>query len=116
MQTPKHKLNHILPYPVDKEKGKARYDTAKEMLIVEVPAIKENLMEFLWQINLINSLLVEIVYSEETEELRVEHLDAVVCSLLHSFLHPKINNPPQITRKPNINRVITFILRTKNIW
>lgn len=35
-QTPKYYLNHILPYPVEKEKGNAKWESDKHMLLVTV--------------------------------------------------------------------------------
>jgi len=36
VQSPTHVLKHFLPYPVDKEKGKAQFDSDKNLLSVTV--------------------------------------------------------------------------------
>jgi len=38
-------LNHILPHPVDKENGKAKWDSDKSTLILELPAIKQSIID-----------------------------------------------------------------------
>ena len=37
-----YKLNLFLPYPVDHKEGKARFEAKKEMLIIDLPIIRED--------------------------------------------------------------------------
>jgi dynein assembly factor 6, axonemal len=45
IQSSRFVLHHILPYPVDSEKGKAKWDKEKETLILELITIKPSLFD-----------------------------------------------------------------------
>jgi hypothetical protein len=45
VQTAAYVLNHTLPYPVDDQKGSAKWDSDKDTLILDLPAIKESLID-----------------------------------------------------------------------
>ena len=48
VQSPEFVLNKFLPYPVDKNAGKAKFDSDKCVLEVTLPVIKEEIVEKLW--------------------------------------------------------------------
>ena len=43
MQSPDYALKHFLPYPVDKDKGKAQFDSDKHILSVTVRSYPFNI-------------------------------------------------------------------------
>ena len=45
IQSAEFVLNHTLAYPVDYEKGKAKFDTDTSTLILDLPIIKKSLLE-----------------------------------------------------------------------
>ena len=45
VQSPTHVLKHFLPYPVDKEKGKAQFDSDKGILSVTLPTIRKTIFD-----------------------------------------------------------------------
>lgn len=45
IQTPNYLLNHILPYPVDKDKSDAKWDKEKGLLLLTLKVIKPDLIE-----------------------------------------------------------------------
>ena len=45
VQSPNFYLSTMLPYPVNKEKGKAKFDSDKCLLQVTLPAIKETFLD-----------------------------------------------------------------------
>ena len=47
IQSSKFVLHHTLPYPVDTEKGKAKWDKDKSTLILELVTIKPSLIDAL---------------------------------------------------------------------
>jgi len=50
VQSSKFVLNHILPYPVDKDNGKAKFDSDKQTLILELAVIKPSIIDALMDI------------------------------------------------------------------
>jgi len=40
--SPNFRLNVYLPRPVDHKEGKARFDAAKEMLVVDLPLLRDD--------------------------------------------------------------------------
>ena len=48
VQSPTHVLKHFLPYPVDKEKGKAQFDSDKGILSVTLPTIRKTIFDDMW--------------------------------------------------------------------
>ena len=49
VQTPGHVLNHILPYKVDKDNGKAQWDQKTETLRLTLPIIRKELIDEILQ-------------------------------------------------------------------
>ena len=49
VQSPNFVLNKLLPFPVDKNAGKAKFDSDKCILEVTLPVVKEELVEKLWK-------------------------------------------------------------------
>ena len=49
VQSPDFVLNKFLPFPVDKNNGKAKFDSDKCLLEVTLPVIKEEIVEKLWK-------------------------------------------------------------------
>merc|ERR1712060_327708 len=49
VQSPNFVLNKLLPYPVDKTKGKAQFDSDKCLLQVTLPVIKEEIVDKLFK-------------------------------------------------------------------
>ena len=49
IQSSKYVLNHTLPHPVDKENGKAKWDSDKQTLILELPAVKQSIIDALME-------------------------------------------------------------------
>ena len=47
VQTPNYYLSTMLAYPVNKEKGKAKFDSDKCLLEVTLPTERDSLIEFL---------------------------------------------------------------------
>ena len=45
VQSPNFYLNKILPYPVDKTKGKAKFDSDKFILEVTLPVVKPEIID-----------------------------------------------------------------------
>jgi hypothetical protein len=45
VQSPDFALKHFLPYPVDKEKGKAQFDSDKSILSVTLPVIRKTILD-----------------------------------------------------------------------
>ena len=49
VQSPDYVLNKFLPWPVDKNKGKAKFDSDKCILEVTLPVVKEEIVEKLFK-------------------------------------------------------------------
>ena len=49
VQSPNYYLSTMLPYPVDKEKGKAKFDSDKCELSVTLPTIRQGILEKLME-------------------------------------------------------------------
>ena len=45
VQSPNYYLSAMLPYPVNKEKGSAKFDSDKSQLSVTLPIIKKTIIE-----------------------------------------------------------------------
>jgi HSP20 family molecular chaperone IbpA len=45
IQSPSHVLKQFLPYPVNKDKGKAQFDSDKGILSVTLPVIKTTIFD-----------------------------------------------------------------------
>ena len=44
-QTPKYYLQYVFPYPIIKEKSKAKFDPDKGILKLEIPVIKKTVLD-----------------------------------------------------------------------
>ena len=49
VQSPNYYLSTMLPYPVEKEKGKAKFDSDKGVLSVTLPTIRMDMIESMTQ-------------------------------------------------------------------
>jgi hypothetical protein len=49
LQTPSYLLNHILPYPIDKDHSDAKWDKEKGLLLVTLKVIKQNIVDQLFE-------------------------------------------------------------------
>lgn len=49
VQSPNFYLNKLLPFPVDKTKGKAQFDSDKHILSVTLPVVKLDIVDKLMQ-------------------------------------------------------------------